>query len=352
MIVTYFRSSSYNCWSMCPFQYFLGYTLGLRPDDQNGWTIPKPQWKADLGNVVHKGLELLARKKLASQRGEATFSEDEIGKSWPTATFSREVAFQEAWDLYTKVRAPHWPWSATEYRKCRQWMWSAMDDWGGMFNPLNMTIVQPEQYFDFVIDEPWARYAYTLPDGRRLEGQLALKGTVDLIAEENPETLHYTDWKTGMRKDWATGKPKDWRKLRDDPQLRLYHYALSRLYPDRKHIIITIVFIQDGGPFSLDFGPQDLPKTEKMIRERFETIRDCERPSRIWKHPDNPGQFKCKKLCAYGMNHWNGGRKTVCDHVHDDLLKVGMDKVVAKYAKADAFSSYGEGGGRAAQEGK
>jgi hypothetical protein len=108
-------------------------------------------------------------------------------------------------------------------------MWSAMDDWGGMFNPLNMTIVQPEQYFDFTIDEPWARYAYTLPDGRRLEGQLALKGTVDLIAEENPETLHYTDWKTGMRKDWATGKPKDWKKLRDDPQLRLYHYALSRL---------------------------------------------------------------------------------------------------------------------------
>jgi hypothetical protein len=351
VICTYLRSSSFNTWSMCQFQFFCTYVLGLKPNDENGWTIPKPQMKADKGNIVHKGLELLARQKLAMQKGETTFSEDEIGKTWPVATFTPDDAFEEAWKVYTKVRAAHWDWTVKEYRECRRWMWDAMTMQGGMWNPLNCNIVMPEQYFDLPFEEPWARYSYTLPDGRKLEGQLAIKGTVDLITEEDADTLHYVDWKTGMRKDWATGKPKDWKKLRDDPQLRLYHYALSRLYPDRKHILMTIVFIQDGGPFSLDFGPQDLPKTEKMIRDRFETIKDSVRPARIWNHRDNPGQFKCKKLCAFGMNKWQGTSKNVCDHLHDELLTLGMDKVVARYAKADAFTSYGEGGGRSAQGG-
>jgi hypothetical protein len=337
---------------MCPHQFFLAYTLGLKPNEENGWTVPKPQKKADKGNIVHKALELLARQKLAMQRGEKSFSEDEIGKTWAVAKFTPDDAYEEAWSLYTKVRAKHWDWSVKDYRECRGWTWDAMTMNKGMWNPLNCNIVMPEQYFDIPIDEPWAHYSYKLPDGSKLEGQLAIKGTVDLITEEDASTLHYVDWKTGMRKDWATGKPKDWKKLRNDPQLRIYHYALSKLYPDRDHIIITIVFIQDGGPFSLDFDRSDLPKTEKMLRERFETVRDCVRPGRIWNHKDNPGQFKCKKLCAFGMNTWEGTNKNVCDYMHGELVSLGMDKVQAKYAPKDGFGSYGEGGGRSAKEGE
>ena len=51
IIVTYFRSSSYNTHSMCEQQYFLEYVLGYRgPSGQ----------KADKGTIVHKVLEILA----------------------------------------------------------------------------------------------------------------------------------------------------------------------------------------------------------------------------------------------------------------------------------------------------
>lgn len=342
MIVTFFRSSSFNAWSFCGMQYYLSYTLGLKPNAENGWKIPKPQFKADKGNLVHKALELLARQKFAIQNGEAEFAEDEIGKKWSTTTFTPDQAFEEAWEFYSKIRTPHWPWDAKEYRLCRKWTFDAITMQNGMWNPMNRHVVMPEQYFDIVIEEPWAKYTYKLPNGEKLDGYLGLKGTVDLITELDADTLEYLDWKTGMRKDWVSGKQKDWKKLRDDPQLRLYHYALTRLYPNRKHIIMTIVFIQDGGPFSLDFGPADIPKTEQMIRERFETIRNCERPPRII--GNGADKWKCERLCAFYQNEWKDTGKTVCNHIHQELLSIGMEKVGAKYSVGNA-TAYGSGGG-------
>jgi len=324
-------------------QYYISYVLGLKPNEENGWTIPKPQFKADQGSLVHKSLELLARKKLAIQQGDASFSEGEIGKTWHVATFDAEKSFEESWLHYTTKAAKIWDWSPKEYKKCKGWMYDALEMNSGLWNPLNRVIVQPEQYFDMELEFDWAKYVYVLPDGGKLEGRLAIKGTVDLLTKVSDDTLEYLDWKTGMRKDWATGKPKDWRKLREDPQLRLYHYALAKLYPDINHFILTIVYVQDGGAFSLDFGPQDLEKTEKMLRERFETIKNCTRPPRI--RNNGYHKWKCQRLCAFGMNEWEDTGKAVCDHLHDELMTLGMDRVIAKHGEAGAFKAYGSGGG-------
>src|SRR5690606_34355557 len=58
---------------------------------------------------------------------------------------------------------------------------------------------------------------------------------------------------TGRRLNWATGEEKTHEKLKDDPQLRIYHYAVSHLYPDIENIYITINFINDGGAFTICF---------------------------------------------------------------------------------------------------
>lgn len=359
MIITYFRSSSFNSWSFCPFQSYLVYTLNWKPTEPfitepdgtvvgaNGLVLPKPSFKADQGNTCHKALELLARQKLAVQQGKAEFSEDEIGKTWRVDSFTTDDAFEEAWKFYSKVRCRHWNWDSKIYKKCRGWYLDTLNFNGGRFNPLNRKVIEPEQYFDIPFDEPWAKYSFKLPNGEWLEGQLAIKGTMDLVTEEDSDTLEYLDWKTGMRKDWATGKPKDWKKLRDDPQMRIYHYALSKLHPQYKHIIMTVVWCQDGGAFPLDFGPEDLPKTVSMLRERFETIRDCEMPPRIVNdRVNNAGQWKCKYLCPYGMSYLGDGDKNVCDQVHGELQSLGMSRVTAKYAQG-TFGAYGAGGGRA-----
>ena len=81
-----------------------------------------------------------------------------------------------------------------------------------------------------------------------------MKGTIDLITKPSEDTLEIIDWKTGRRLDWATGQEKTQEKLETDPQLMIYFYAAKKLYPEIKNCIVTIFFINDGGPFSVSFN--------------------------------------------------------------------------------------------------
>lgn len=341
MIITYLRSSSYSCFDMCPQQYFLQYGLGNRGESNK---------KSDLGNVVHKALELLARKKLASQNNEAVFREDELGLECDTATFGPEDAIDAGYKHYSTKQTHHVgknAWCEADFIKCRQWMYDCMEMNGGIWNPLTRKIVQPEQYFDIVIDKPWAHYDFVAPHGERVAGQLAIKGTVDLIIEEAPGILSYCDWKTGRRWDWAHDKVKTWESLRNDPQLRIYYYALSHLYPDIESIIMNIIYIQDGEvepgvpnrmALSMPYSSADLPKTEEMLRRRFEAIKDVTRPklNKSW---------KCKAFCFFGRNKQPGSNKTICEFFADEVQSKGMDKVIKQYGAEGAHSAYGAGGG-------
>jgi len=71
MIITYFRSSSFNTHSLCEQQYFLEYVLGWKG---------KSGLKADKGTIVHKILEILALIKYHKQFGNTSFEDDIVGK--------------------------------------------------------------------------------------------------------------------------------------------------------------------------------------------------------------------------------------------------------------------------------
>jgi hypothetical protein len=230
---------------------------------------------------------------------------------------------------------------------------------GGMWNPMNRDVVAPEQYFDIPIDEPWAKYKYTLPNGEPLEGTFSIKGTVDLLTRISDDTFEYIDWKTGLRLDWATGEVKDYAKLRKDPQLRMYHYAISKLYPEIKYVIMTICFIQDGevvkstrakkgipnrGVFSMPYGPEDIPKTLQMLKNRYQTIRACTVPKKrvTW---------KCKAFCAYGRRNWinkdgTDSGITMCEFLHGEIKKKGLNQAILEHGNLAAIGDYGAGGGR------
>ena len=102
-----------------------------------------------------------------------------------------------------------------------------------------------------------AKVNYTLPNGEEFTGRLAIKGTIDLVTEVDDGVIEVVDWKTGQRKDWATGEQKDYEKLSKDPQLLLYYYAISKLFPQYEQAIMSIFYIRDGGPFSLCFDESD-----------------------------------------------------------------------------------------------
>lgn len=340
IIVTYFRSSSYNTHSMCEQQYFAEYVLG--------WRGPSGQ-KADKGTIVHKVLEILAVIKKAQQDSQESIDDDVIGKV-DTNSYSLNTIIEKVYKYYSEANSHH-KWTLKDYKDCHSWVYKAIEFNDGMFDPRNRYILCPEQHFDIEIKKPWSAYSYDTPDGK-LEGNLALKGTIDLITLVNDNTIEIVDWKTGRRLDWATGQEKTQEKLEKDPQLRIYHYAISHLYPKIDHIIFSIYFINDGGPFSICFDKSDLVKTEEMLRQKFEIVKNTRKPklNKSW---------MCNKLCHFGKTTFEnthvlpqieyrenqtctmGSTMTKCEQIKHDMDMHGMKYVVEQYKnKNHSFGKY------------
>lgn len=293
MIITYFRSSSFNCHNMCPMQYMGEYVLG--------WRGPG-NLKADKGTIVHKALEVMALAKLAVQNGEKEIV-DEVGtwrvnKKYILSKTQVQDVIEKVFDWYS-TRITHHNWTEKDYRDIEKWTYKAMEYRGGEYDPRNADIVQAEAKFDFQIEEPWAFYSYTLDDGIAMEGFLAMKGTIDQISKIDDETYEILDWKTGRRLDWATGEEKTHEKLRTDPQLLIYYYAVKKMYPNVKNVLVTIYFINDGGPFTICFGEDDIPATERMLQKKFEEIKKTVIPRKNI-------SWKCKKFCHMGKSTFEG----------------------------------------------
>jgi len=320
---------------MCEQQYFLEYVLGIRSPSNK---------KADKGTIVHKVLEILAIMKHAQQDGKESIEDDVVGRiSDMNQMFDDNFVLDivnKVYDYYTS-QFQHHEWKDIDRRDCTKWVSKALLYNDRMFDPRYRDIVQPEQHFDIAIDKPWAKYSYDTPEGK-LEGVLAIKGTIDLITRVNENTFEVIDWKTGRRLDWATGQEKTQEKLETDAQLRIYHYAISKLYSDIQNIIVSIDFINDGGAFSLCYEPSDLVETEYMIKRKFEYIKATKKPllSKSW---------KCTKLCHFGKTTFEdthakpiieyrdgqicnpGDNMTKCEQIKHDIDLMGIDDVVKNY---------------------
>jgi hypothetical protein len=306
--------------------------------------------KADRGSIVHKVLEILAMAKQAQQNNVKVITDDHVGKL-SVNKLNLDKIIDKTFGHYTNL-VTHHNWSEEDLKICRELVYSAIGLNKGMFNPLHRKIVAPELHFDFHIDKEWAAYTYNLLDGTKLSGHLALKGTIDLVTEIEGGIYEIIDWKTGRRLNWATGEEKTHDKLQDDPQLRLYHYAASHMFPEVEQIIITIFFIADGGPFSICYSQDDLPKTEEMIRKKFDKIKQVRIPhlNKSW---------KCTKICPYGkttfadthikpIQEFRGGQvtprgkfMTKCEQIKFEIERKGMQRVDSEYtAKGHALDFY------------
>lgn len=335
--ITYFRSSSYNAHRFCPMQFYIEYVLG--------WRGPSNK-KADIGTIVHKILEICAICKYEIQQGNIEYIDEDIG-TIETANYDEtylDDIINKVYNIYTS-KLTHHSWMAADLKGIRNSIWKVLKYRDGMFDPRNRYIVGAEQNFDFLIEEDWAKYKYEEYD---LEGYLGIKGTIDLITDIGDNIYEIIDWKNGRRLDWATGKEKDIYKLYNDPQLRLYHYAAKRMYPNIHTFIITIIFINDGGAFSVHFDDNDLDKTQSMIRKRFEFIQKTEKPE-IIRNLDPQQGWKCSKLCHAGKTTFNstsilpiiehrplqftakGKEMTKCEQIRYEIAQKGIKEVTEKY---------------------
>ena len=164
-----------------------------------------------------------------------------------------------------------------------------------------------------------------MPDGTTITGNLAIKGTIDLVTKIDDNIIEVVDWKTGQRKNWATGEVKTYEKLLDDAQLLLYNYAISKLYPDYEQAIMSIFFTRDGGPFSMCFDKSDQNRFLEMLRKRYEEIKDNIKPRPI---SSSRRDFRCQKLCHFYKNNWPGTNTTMCEYVENKLHTIGHEKTL------------------------
>ena len=322
MLVTYIRSSSYNNYAYCQMQYFITYVLGHQPDSGK---------KAELGTIVHKVMECLAQFKKEHQdsprKSNLIINDDALGKVSikKTELYTNslvEQLVQKSFSFYTSGSKHNF--SKADNNDCGKLVWDTLQYNDGQFDPRNRKIVAAEPHFDIPIDEDWAYYEYEI-DGKKVKGQLAIKGTIDLVTESSDGVIEVIDWKTGRRLDWATGEEKTYEKLCNDPQLLLYNYAISKLFPEYKQSIMSIFFIKDGGPFSMCFDENDQKNFLKMLKQRFQDIQKNNTPRPISENREN---WKCTKLCHYCKNNWPGTDQNMCIYIENTLKSKGMSETL------------------------
>ena len=221
MIVTYIRSSSYGNYDFCQMQYFMTYVLGYRSESGK---------KAQQGTACHKVMECLAacKKELQDNPDSKTLSitDDALGqleftpRKLGTKKFVAQL-MKDSYEHYTSQDShKYYP---ADFRFCEKQVETALTFNEGQFDPRNRNIVDTEPTFDIEIEEDWAKYEYEMPDGTTITGNLAIKGTIDLVTKIDDNIIEVVDWKTGQRKTWATGEVKTYEKLLDDAQLLLYN---------------------------------------------------------------------------------------------------------------------------------
>ena len=309
---------------MCPHRYFLEYNLGLK--------YPA-NIKADKGSVVHLVMELLASEKLARQNGMDYFDDYHFGRLDLPLNLTHITNL--AYNLYATDSVHEW--TDYDYKDVVKWVGLALTYNDGMFHPHSYDVVSPEAKFDLTIEEPWAKYSYTI-DGKPLEGYLGLKGVLDFVVKYDSTTLGIIDYKTGAMVDWANGaRPKTYKDFQKDNQLRLYHLAASKLYPWASTILVTIFYVKHGA-FTLCFDETTIAETKIMVKQYFDNIRKCVVPKlRVGKH--------CG-FCQYNLNKFDDDNLTICERVKQEVVQIGLDEVVKKRGKVTDWDFYGSGGGK------
>jgi len=283
MIITNLRSSSINTFKSCPMAWFLEYNLGWDSGANKA---------AVKGTVVHKVLELLALLKKADQDGKISIQTQTTPARLHVKNYltTNRLIDKLTGSIYNSYRDKYdLNWTAQDKKDCVNWVNKIL---GGEFDPRHHNIIDAEYFFDIEIVESWSVYKYELPNENILKGFLHILGTIDLIIKTKTG-IEVIDWKTGQRKDWNkdTNEKKTIDDIRNDIQPRMYHYVLSKKFPDQQ-IIVTMVYINDGGEFSVYFDKKDLSKTKKLIQHYFKTIQGA--------IPICHKSWKCNKFCNFG----------------------------------------------------
>ncbi len=308
MNIEYVRSSSVSTYDGCQFQYFLEYVLNMPS---------KSGKKALLGTIVHHVLELMARAS-KNKRREDSFTDP-------------ENLLRICWDRYMKEEGHNYKITNADLTFCKKTIAKIVDS---NYNPMKLNVLDVEKRFQIPISlEGFSYDYYDILTKVNRSGFYELRGTTDLITELDKDTLEIIDWKTGSRKDWNTGVIKDYDYLSSkDLQLRMYDLAMSLVYPSYKNRLMTIHYVNDGGPFTVSFSDAQRKETLDILKNKINSIESNWLPLRMKETNPKDARWKCKNVCHFGKTKTESG-SCYCDSVHSFMIHNGIDKTMEKVSE-------------------
>lgn len=316
MLVQSLSSSSLSQWERCPHSFFINQVLKFPSP---------PNKKAEKGSIVHKAMECLAKKKLAIQNGQHAIEDRDVG-TLLLGDCNPDLLTELAYN-YISNRSQELEWVAADLRECKKWTQACLAYNNGQFDPMNWHIISPEHRFRIEMPSKWAKFKYTHPNGDVVEDTWKISGIVDLVQQLNEDTYEVVDYKTGQRKDWNSGQIKDYDKLYKDIQLRLYYYAVRKMYPNIPHVLVTIFFVNDGGPYTLTFDDSVIEETEKFLKERFIEIYSTHIPRLNEK-------WQCRWCPYYKQDETsNPNGLSVCYTIKNAIVQKGIAQVTQEFKK-------------------
>jgi len=303
MNIEYIRSSSLSTYEGCQFQYFLEYVLNM--PSRSGK-------KALLGTIVHHVLELIARAKKNNRPFDSYMDADNL--------------LRICWDRYMKEEGVNYDIKNADFKFCQKTLVKVME---GRYNPLGLKVIDVEKRFQIPITlDGFSFNYYDMMTKSSKSGFYELRGTSDLVTEIDKNTLEIIDWKTGSRKDWNTGKLKDYDYLsNNDLQLRIYDLAMSLVYPKYKNRMLTIHFVNDGGPFTVTFDDSQRKETLDILKDKINNIESNWLPLRLKETNPKDARWKCKNVCHFGKTKTDNG-SSYCDSIHSYMVHNGIEKTM------------------------
>ncbi len=288
-------ASRIKSYKNCEFKYFLEYHL-MYPPMKTGNIY------AEKGSAIHVALEMWARAKLGLEE-PADVDFDKVLREYYAET--------ELWKLDNRAKGGH---PHPVEKTCESCPWASKD---GMCEISNKPIVNTEGCPRPNFQEDYDLTLKTLErtdynplkivadkDGNEVFekkilgvehkfemklGGVPVRGVMDLVFEDDDETLEVCDYKSG--------RSMSYNKAFADAQVRIYGAVARILWPQYKYILVTLHYLKTR-PVTVSLSEKDDELTMKSLQNRYKEMGDNDTPSRMknWLCTFCVGYDECGKI--------------------------------------------------------
>jgi hypothetical protein len=296
--------SRIKTFEMCKFKYWLTYHC---PD-----VTLKTNWGAVHGTLLHDILENLSTgedtdwvKRL--YRGYAGVLETKDRHQQPTVMESPLVWAKSKDYADKKPYCDTCPYVAGDRcgisrKPLNDLPGCPRDLFDGSVSMLEKTIRRYDGVWDKILRDPngipvGCEYGFSI----KVPGtDVPMIGFMDLVLEEDPDTVHVIDYKTGAF-------TQDYQQCRDDIQVKMYSLASRREFIDDvsgkgykyKNVILTFDYFTKR-PITVAFSEEEDLETERFVSNKIDEIQNTDWINRIVKSNDDFSErwaWKCRSLC-------------------------------------------------------